>query len=143
MPGLSRFFILKNRRERSGCAPAVKGWHLTGCPLEKDVSVLLHEHAHQRGDVGNARLTVLVDIAALVARLVHHQAHKHGDVGNGAGNGGLDCCFFQRELVGFGVLADDDEIGREGFVGIIAVLRHKATTAKRNKAEKREAFAPE
>ena len=55
---------------------------------------------HGEGVDGLERVFAAVDIDLL-----------DGDIGNGAGNGGLDCCFFQRELVGSGILADDNEVG--------------------------------
>ena len=87
---------------------------------------------HGEGVDGLERVFAAVDIDLL-----------DGHVGNRTGNGGLDRSLFQRELVGSGVLADDDEVGREGFVRFVVFLCNKIAAAERNKAEKREAFAPE
>ena len=66
-----------------------------------------------------------------------------GHIGNRAGDRGFDRSLFQWELVVLGVLANDNEIGREGFVRFIVFLCNNVAAAERNKAKKSEAFAPE
>ena len=65
-----------------------------------------------------------------------------GDIGYGAGNDGTGRGLLEGELVGFGMLADDYKVGREGFGVVVVVLRCKRTAYEQEHSDKEQGFAP-